>query len=145
MTKNKILYDAYFKYTKMIRPSIPDHAICKPNISGSKNKEKVIKSEIVQFLKWEGWLGIIVDSSAHYNKDAGIYVKSETTTGTSDIIACIEGKFYAIELKRIYDKGKDRQSERQEKFEKRVTSAGGEYVIVNDFMTFYGWYKTIKI
>jgi hypothetical protein len=143
MRESQILNESYAKWMAVQHPTMPVHAYGKASFKMTKNKETVILDKITKFLRWEGQLGVVVDSAGHYSKQAGMYIKSKTTIGCSDIIACINSHFYAIELKRIYDKGKDVQSEHQKKFEHRVGEALGVYVIVNDFMNFYEWYKTI--
>ena len=143
MRESQILNESYAKFMAKEHPTMPSYAYAKASFKMTKNKETVILDKIMKFLKWEGQLGVIVDSAAHYSKGVGMYVKSKTTVGCSDMIACLNGHFYAIELKRVYDKGKDRQSEHQKKFERRVGEALGVYVIVTDFMNFYEWYKTI--
>ena len=97
-------------------------------------------SKIRRFCTCSGHYCIVVDSSAHYNKDVGQYVKSQTTTGAPDLVASINGIFVGIEVKRIYATGKDRQSDIQKKVEQQINSDGGQYIIVNDFMSFYNWY-----
>lgn len=146
MTESKILNGAYHKWMAKEHPTMPEHAFGKASFKMTKNKETVILDKIMKFLRWEGQLGVIVDSAAHYSKGVGMYVKSKTTVGCSDMIACINGHFYAIELKRVYAKGKDVQSEHQKKFEHRVGEALGVYVIVNDFLDFYNnfYLKIIK-
>lgn len=138
--ESTILNEAYTKYTLSRHEKMLPHQVGKATFKMTKNKERVILDKITKYLKWVGQLGVVVDSAAHYSQGSGRYIKSQTTVGTSDIIACINGKFVSIELKRIYATGKDRQSEEQKKFEQRVNNAGGDYIIVNDFMSFYEWY-----
>ena len=141
MRESQILNEAYEKFMSKEHPLIPVHAIGKATFKVTKNKERVILDKITKFLNWSGHLGLVVDSAASYSQTAGRFIKSQTTAGCSDMIACIDGKFYAIELKRVYETGKDKQSDIQKKFENRVNIAGGSYVIVNNFMTFYKWYE----
>ena len=64
--------------------------------------------------------------------------------GTADISATIQGRSVKIEIKA----GHDRQSEIQKKYQASVEAAGGVYLIVKDFQSFYDWFqnfiKTIK-
>lgn len=72
-----------------------------------------------------------------------IYRRSadRSAIGTADVIACIAGKYWEIEVKA----GKDRQSEGQREHEKRVAAAGGSYIIVrtiDEFINYaheFGW------
>ena len=142
--ESTILNEAYHNYLREVKGStVPPHALPTFKLS-TKNPERQIKQKIQKYLKWIGYECAIIDSAAHYSKDAGMYIKSETTVGTSDLIACIDGRYVAIEVKRIYDTGRDRQSEHQKKFQKRVEGAGGLYMIVSDFMNFYNKLNTIK-
>lgn len=60
----------------------------------------------------------------------------ETELGKSDIIACIRGKFVAIEIKF----GKDTQKRRQKSFEKRVLQAGGVYYQIHTWEEAEQWW-----
>ena len=141
--ESTILNDAYHKwYRETKKSTVPDYALPVFKLS-TKNKERQIKQKIHQYCKWIGQKATIVDSSAHYNKATGIYIKSETTVGCADLIACINGKYYDIEVKRIYDNGRDRQSDLQKEFERTTIVAGGGYVIVNDFMSFYDFLQKV--
>lgn len=55
----------------------------------------------------------------------GKYRRSGASLGVSDIIGCINGALYAVEVKL----GKDRQSTNQSKFQKQVENAKGVYLI----------------
>jgi len=139
MRESDILNKAYQKYT-METKGAPAHSCDKAILKASKNPERVIKDKIEKFLTWEYQYCVIVDSSARYNKDLGRYVKSETSAGCPDLIACIDGQFVGIEVKRIYENSRDRQSEIQKKVEHRINRASGKYIVVHDFMSFYNWY-----
>lgn len=62
--------------------------------------------------------------------------KSNTELGASDVIANLNGRFVAIEIKQ-----KDKQSEHQKQYQHKVESANGTYLIVRSFEEFYNWYK----
>ena len=68
-------------------------------------------------------------------------IPSQATLGTSDLKACIMGKFIAIEIKF----GKDRQSDVQKNYEQAVTEAGGEYLIVRTLDDFVIWFDQFII
>lgn len=63
--------------------------------------------------------------------------KGNTTKGSADISAIIDGKSVKIEVKI----GHDRQSEAQKRYEQSVTSAGGYYYIAKNFDDFVEWYN----
>lgn len=64
--------------------------------------------------------------------------------GIADIQAVIKGMAVDIELKRIYKKGKDKQSEFQKEEERKMNEAGGEYWIVDSFEHFYQKFMNFK-
>jgi hypothetical protein len=66
-----------------------------------------------------------------------VWTKSGSTNGSADIHSLINGKAVYIEIKY----GNDFQSEAQKLFEQNVTKAGGIYLIVRDFQSFYDWYQ----
>lgn len=139
--KQKSLKDQY--------PSVPDHALPRPKYSD--NSANALTKCIIDFLNLSGHLaerhsneGRVIDNRKTYTDVVGrtktigsikrIY--SSNLNGTSDIKATIKGKMIAIEIKF----GKDRQSEAQKEYQKRVESAGGEYWIAKTFDQFYEMY-----
>ncbi len=68
------------------------------------------------------------------------YTPGTTNKGTSDLIAIINGKHIAIEIK--CGKTKDMMRRDQFKERERVETAGGVFIIVIDMQTFVDWYKT---
>lgn len=137
MRESTIINEAYHSYLREVKGStVPAHALPSFKLS-TKNPERQVKQKIQKYLSWVGYYCIIVDSSAHYNKDAGQYVRSETSVGAPDLVACIDGQFVGIEVKRKYATGQDRQSDIQKKVEARLNNAGGRYIIVRDFMDMY--------
>ena len=55
-----------------------------------------------------------------------IWTRGQGMTGSADIHAVINGRMYAIEIKY----GRDRQSDAQKAYQKRIEAAGGKYIIV---------------
>lgn len=130
-------------------PSLPEHAIKHPKYS-DKSANDLTKA-IIDFLNLSGHLaerhsneGRVIDGRKTYTDVIGqtktigslkrIY--SSNVNGTSDLKAVINGKMIAIEIKF----GKDRQSEKQKEYQKRVENAGGEYWIAKTFDQFYETY-----
>ena len=62
--------------------------------------------------------------------------KSNTELGASDIVANLNGRFIAIEIKQ-----KDKQSEHQKAYQQKIEASGGTYIIVRSFDEFYKWYQ----
>lgn len=67
------------------------------------------------------------------------YIPGNSTKGTADISATINGRSVKIEVKL----GKDRQSEAQKQYQKDIESAGGIYFIAKDWDGFYNNYIDI--
>lgn len=69
---------------------------------------------------------------------SGFWSRSQSTPGSADISATINGKSVKIEVKI-----KDKQSEVQKEYQKSIEKAGGLYYIVHDFEEFYKIYNDI--
>jgi hypothetical protein len=69
----------------------------------------------------------------------GKWTKGQSTKGTADISATINGKSVKIEVKY----GRDIQSQVQKDYQNKIETAGGIYYIARDFDTFVEWYNTI--
>ncbi|MFL9845127.1 PDDEXK family nuclease [Flavobacterium rhizosphaerae] len=67
------------------------------------------------------------------------WVKGSSKTGSSDIHACIKGKFLAIEVK-CAATGDVYQRPEQLAYQKEIEIAGGLYMVANDFEQFYNWF-----
>jgi hypothetical protein len=65
------------------------------------------------------------------------WVKGSGCIGTADISATIQGRSVKIEVKI----GRDRQSDAQKEYQKKIEKAGGVYIIVRDFEQFLNWYS----
>lgn len=70
-----------------------------------------------------------------------MFGKSHMTAGTADISATICGRSVKIEVKI----GKDRQSEKQAKYQHDIERAGGLYYIARDFGSFVEWYNNVFV
>lgn len=96
---------------------------------GGNLKEKILQSIIIKSINQSGHVAVKYHSTA------------ETGSGVSDVIACIHGKFYAIEVKT--NKGKLRKV--QETFFKRVQESGGNIVVIHNLDEWESFYEqTIK-
>lgn len=137
-------------------PSVPERML-RINLYTGINAEKREKKRIEKFLNLIGNArcniienrGQRIDNRKTVTDTIGRqkvigsvhYIGSGMRNGIADMMAVINGRAYDIELKRIYKKGKDRQSEDQKEEQKRMESAGGTYLIVNSFEDFYEWYQ----
>lgn len=144
--ENLLLEESRDKY-----PSIPEHART-VNLFGKLKPEKREKKRIEAFLNVSGHYAAIIENRGQRvdnrqtvtdvigrQKVIGsvTFIGSGMRKGLSDLKATIFGRSVDIELKRIYKKGKDRQSDEQKEEQIRVERAGGIYLIVSDFEDFY--------
>lgn len=97
-----------------------------------------ITNSIIQFLQLKGHFVSRIQSQGQYHPTRGRWIKSKVRKGIGDIIACIDGQFWMIEIK----VGKDKQSEYQKSVEADVKKAGGKYIIVKQFGEFLGLYMS---
>lgn len=67
----------------------------------------------------------------------GRWIKGNTTKGSADISATINGRSVKIEVKI----GRDRQSEDQKQYQHDIEQAGGLYFIAKDLTMFAQWYN----
>jgi len=130
-------------------PSIPANYIV-----GTKFTDKTangLTKAIITFINLTGMqaerinnMGRMVDKTkivknvlGHSQKIGSIeWQKGTGTKGTGDISATVNGMSVKIEVKI----GKDRQSDDQIKYQEKVTSAGGIYIIAKEFTPFVKWY-----
>jgi Holliday junction resolvase-like predicted endonuclease len=81
---------------------------------------------IINYITLKGGYAVRINTQGQYDEKRGIWRKSHTRLGTSDVIACYRGQFVSVEVK----VGKDRQSPEQVKTEQDVKRAGGLYWMV---------------
>lgn len=97
-----------------------------------------LTNAVINFLLAQGHFASRIQSQGQYHPTRGRWIKSKVRRGIGDIIACIDGQFWMIEIKT----GKDRQSEYQKSVETDVKKAGGKYIIVKAFGEFLGLYMS---
>ncbi|QMW02475.1 hypothetical protein [Spirosoma foliorum] len=78
-----------------------------------------------------------VQSQGQWNQSLGRFTRSTTTKGTADLHAVVEGRHVSIEIKW----GKDKLSAAQQKTADQVNAAGGLYLVVKDYDTFWSWFN----
>jgi hypothetical protein len=85
----------------------------------------------------------VVEDVLGYRKKigSGYWTKGQSTPGSADIAAVINGKAIKIEVKH----GKDRLSEVQKQYQKDIESAGGVYYVAKDFQSFYQWFNEMEV
>jgi len=146
------LNDLYLADSKLKYPSFPDNA--RPPYKPIDNTANGLTAVICNFLNWKGHqaervssMGRSIDTSKQITDCIGRtrtlggtkYIPSNSTKGTADISATINGKSIKIEVKI----GKDRQSQAQKKYQINIEQAGGVYLIAKDFDSFINDYHNI--
>lgn len=148
--KELILAEQKGKY-----PNVPEQML-RINIYGTDKPEKREKKRIEKFLNLIGnaRCNIIENRGQRVDKRETItdiigqkkvigsvhFIGSGMRNGIADMMAVINGKAIDIELKRVYKKGRDRQSNAQKEEQKKMQLAGGTYIIVESYEEFYKWY-----
>lgn len=70
-----------------------------------------------------------VNTTGMYDGRLKRYRHSGATHGVADLVGTFKGKSVSVEVKF----GRDKQSERQEKYQRQVEAAGGVYIIARSF------------
>ena len=109
-------------YKRSKYPNVPEHAILAPKYSDKTANG--LATAIRDKIRLDGYF---MDS-----------IKSRD--GISLLVACIEGKFIAIEIKA----GADSQRPDQAKVEKDIQRSGGMYFIARAYSGFFEWYNQLK-
>jgi len=152
MTPLNALRELIINYYREKYPNVPIYAIPVNTFNNLKPEKRELKrierfTELSKGVK----LNIVTNVGKRIDKRVQIgglfgggkivgsveYHKSTVQNGTADLVGLIQGRFLAVELKRIYKNGKDRQSQVQKDYQKEVEDAGGLYWIVTDFNDFY--------
>jgi len=135
--------------TMRTHPNIPDYAI--PPYKRSDKDTNGLTACVTDFLIYSGHhcertgnegrtvddSKIVTDYLGRTKKIGSVKrIPSQGTIGTSDLKACINGRFIAIEIKF----GHDRQSEAQKGYQEKIESSGGIYIIVKTLDDFLEWY-----
>lgn len=133
------------------REIYPDVPYLAPRIFRDDSANGLTKC-ITAFLKLKGWqadrinnTGRPQDTRRTFTDVLGnqrtigtlTWLPGTGTRGISDIVACIDGRLAAIEVKI----GTDRQRPAQKEYQQRIEAAGGLYYIARDFESFLQWYN----
>ncbi len=94
---------------------------------------------IKAFVFLNGWQAERVDNRGYWVQEEKKYVPSMCEKGTADLHCTINGLSVKVEIKI----GKDRQSEAQRKYQKRIEKAKGIYLITRSFSEFVEQYKKL--
>jgi len=96
---------------------------------------------VIHFLTMTGNQAERINSMGRQIKHNGQtkWIYGSHTKGTADISATIKGKSVKIEIK-CKATNDNIQSIDQKRYQETIEKAGGIYIIVRDFQTFYDWY-----
>lgn len=124
------------KYPSAYEASGGDDQLVKPYTDKTSNG---LTKAVLDFLNLSGHYATRINTTGTMRKIRGEmkWTKGSTRKGTSDIHAVIKGTFCSIEVKI----NKDTQSDNQTKEEKRVTTAGGLYLVAKNYPQFREWFK----
>jgi hypothetical protein len=153
------LYKILLEHDRLLHPSVPDHGraiVIAPDVN-----EKGIKANIAAFCKAMKFKFDITDSAAKKSvkietlqrasgksmqKTTVFYKKSEFDKGHHDIQISKNNRLWCIEIKAQNKKTKykDRQSEVQKQFEKKMNEDfGNSYYIIRGMDDFFSLYDEI--
>ena len=154
MTKaNKAMLKALELETMKLKSSMNPAYL--PSTDWKDNSANNLTKCIIFFINAKGGMAERINSQGQYREGAKIQVgtgeiaytkqlpgkwtKGQSTKGTADISATINGKSVKIEVKY----GKDVQSQVQKDYQLKTETAGGIYYIARDFDTFIFFYETL--
>lgn len=116
-------------------PNVPEH--CRVKSKFSVKDANSLTQAVKRCLELHGCYVTRVQSQGQWNQSLGRFTHSTTKRGAADLHAIINGQHASIEIKW----GKDRLSADQKKTAQQVQSAGGVYVVVKDYDTFWLWFE----
>jgi hypothetical protein len=116
---------------KRRHPTVP--YLVKPKFS-VKDANSLTKA-VTRCLELHGCYVTRVQSQGQYNANTGRWQHGTTRKGTADLHAVINGQHVSIEIKWK----KDRLSADQKQTAESVKAAGGMYVVVREYETFWIW------
>lgn len=149
----QVLREMIIEEQKKNHPTLPHYW---SETFDSFKPEKREKKRIQKFLELKGhYCAIIENRGQRIDTRQTVYLdecvgktigtvtwtKSGMRKGKADLSAIINSKALEIEIKRIYQKGKDKQSDDQIEEQKRIEKAGGIYLIVSGYNEFFEWYN----
>lgn len=130
-------------------PSFPKKYIPPLNIKGTSTNK--LEKQIVAFVQLHGYVAERVKNTGTARvekiKRANGYTQSKVTftkgtgmNGTADIRAVVNGISVSIEVKN--KKTKDKMSEAQKIYKRKVELSGGVYYVATDIDSFIEWFQS---
>lgn len=137
----KLLEKMAFEKYKHTHPNFPEYAI--PPQQYSERSTNALTRAVIDFIELKGYQAERINSTGRQIKVKGKtkWIKGSSTNGTADISATIEGRAIKIEIKCKYT-GDHYQSPDQKAYQKSIEKAGGIYILVRDYDSFYQWFKS---
>lgn len=117
-------------------PNVPEFALPKPKFSDKDSNG--LTHCIIEYLRLNKHYATRINTQGQYSEKLKRWIKGNTTKGTADIHACIDGRHASIEIKI----GRDTQSDLQKKTQIAIEKAGGLYFVARTFESFYDWYNS---
>lgn len=102
-----------------------------------------ITKGIINFLLSQGHFAFRVNTTGVWDERKRAFRKANTTPGTPDILACVNGKFVAIEVKN--KETGDRVSAAQRAWHAHCVASQGTYVVALGYNHFIGWWMTSRL
>lgn len=123
------------QYLASKNPGFPSNYI--PSKNYKDDSANALTSAIIDAITFSGGFATRVNTVGIWDEKLQRYRPSTTRKGMSDVIACVDGLFIAIEVKF----GSDRQSDEQKNVEADIVRSGGLYKIVKTYSQFSEWWE----
>lgn len=123
--------------TAASHPHVPSYAIPRPNLTDTTANG--LTRCIIEYIRLNGGQAERINTTG-IPKEEGGRIKwrtGNTTKGSADISATINGRSVKIEVKI----GRDRQSDAQRQYQSAIEQAGGLYYVATCFECFVEWYQ----
>ena len=100
---------------------------------------------IVDYITFRGFHAERINTTGQQIKvgDTTKWIKGSSEPGSSDVSAIIQG--YAVRIEIKCKETKDRQSEAQKEYQRKVEQAGGTYLVITEFEEFHNWFNRKKV
>jgi hypothetical protein len=132
------LKESWLSDNRLRFPNVPEHGRACPRFN-DKTANGLTRC-IITFLRLNGHQAERVNTMGRQIKAKSgkmIYIPTTGSKGSADISATINGLSVKLEVK----VGRDRQSERQQRYQEQIMNAGGIYHVATDFQSFTRWYN----
>ena len=119
------------------------------NLSRTRSSEKEIELSIIGYIRAKGWWcqklqsGAVFSSYTNRDGESKQHQITLADEGSPDIVACIEGRFFGIEVKKsknemdLWFQQKDQRSQSQKLHLEKIDECGGVAIItysLDDFI-----------